>query len=85
MESVTKRILKEGSADTQDYVTWDKIEQMIGAQQMLQMIWNYLDVDQIRDLLHYLAHELSADGMEIEDSVDDSELDYEEDSDYPTF
>lgn len=78
IESVSKRILTEGSYETGDAVTWDRIKDMIGAEPMLQLLWNYLDVDQIRDFLDYAKREVDADlGYDDEEDVQEP-IDYDE-------
>ena len=60
-ESTVRRILKEGSVETSDSASWNDIQEMVGAEQMLQMLWNYLDTDQIQDFLSYAKSELDMD------------------------
>lgn len=64
MASVLKRVLKEGTTETSDLSTWEDYKEMIGADAMLDLIYNYLNSDQIRDLLDYIGSQLDADGYE---------------------
>lgn len=64
MESVTKRVLKEGSSETEDLHTWEDIKETIGADTMLDMIWNFLDVDQLKDLMSSMIRQCEMDGIE---------------------
>ena len=75
MESVMKRVLTEGSSETSDLSTWEDFKEMLGADRMLDMIWNYLSADQLRDIMASIRQELDMDG-----SYED--FDYEDDDDY---
>ena len=78
MESVMKRVLTEGSSETSDFNTWEDFKEMLGADKMLDMIWNYLSADQLRDIMDSIRQELAADGY-YEDFDDD---DYDDDDSY---
>ena len=82
-QSVIKRILKEGSYETSDSSCWEDIKEHIGAEGMLDMLWNYLDASQIQDFLSYAEKELGADGIDLyhneNDDFDDNTLGDDED------
>lgn len=52
-ESV-KRVLKEGTTEMSDIEKWDELKEMMGSDQMLDAIFQYLDSDQISDILEEL-------------------------------
>ena len=70
MESVLKRVLKEGSTETQHLRTWEDLKEMIGAEAMLDMIWNILSTDQLAHIITSIQHELSADGFDFQNDDD---------------
>ena len=52
-ESVNK-IIKEGTTDSYIQAMWDKVQKMMGAESMLEALYNYLDSDAIEDFVQYL-------------------------------
>lgn len=70
-QSAIRRILREGSYETSDAFCWDEIKEYVGAEGMLEMLWNYMDSDQVQDFLDYAEGELSADGISLPRSEDD--------------
>jgi hypothetical protein len=71
-ESITN-ILKEGSTNPSDYDRWDNIKETIGADQMLDAIFNAMDVSEIEEMLEFLERE-----YEINSGYDD----YDEEENY---
>ena len=74
-ESV-RRALTEGSTDQKDYNDWLNIQEMIGSDQMIEFIWNYLDCDMLHKLVQWFKEDL-----DIEDEEEDEEEEVEDDSD----
>ena len=63
MESVVKRVLTEGSSNTEDLITWEDIKEIAGPDYMLQMIWNYLNADQLREIMGLMKEDLEGEGI----------------------
>lgn len=55
-ESITN-ILKEGSANSSDWERWDHIKETIGADKMLDAIFNAMDQNEIEEMLDFLEQE----------------------------
>lgn len=55
-ESITN-ILKEGSANSSDWERWDNIKEMLGADEMLDAIFNAMDQNEIEEMLEFLERE----------------------------
>ncbi len=78
-ESITN-ILKEGSANSSDWQRWDNIKEMLGADEMLDAIFNAMDQNEIEEMLEFLEREYEINsGYNDYDEEDDYEEDYEED------
>ena len=69
MEGAIKRILKEGSYDTQDMTTWEDLKEKVGAEAMLEFVWKYCSVDELRDLIQAMVREFGLD--DLDDDYDD--------------
>lgn len=78
MNTVLRRVLKEGSIETSDGQSWNDLRDMIGADKMLEAVWNYLDSDQIQDLIQYIRKEYDMDYYDEEEETDDWYQDDEE-------
>lgn len=50
-------ILKEGSANSSDWERWDNIKEAMGADQMLDAIFNAMDQNEIEEMLEFLERE----------------------------
>lgn len=50
-------ILKEGSANSSDWERWDNIKETIGANKMLDSIFNAMDQNEIEEMLEFLEQE----------------------------
>jgi len=46
-----KRILKEGSSESAIYNQWMEVQEQMGAEQMLNELYNWLNSDQIAEFL----------------------------------
>lgn len=55
-ESITN-ILKEGSSNPSDYDRWNNIKELIGADKMLDDVFNAMSVDEIEEMLGFLERE----------------------------
>ena len=49
-ESV-REVLNEGSYNNEGLEQWEHVKETIGAENMLNCIWNYLDDTQIKDII----------------------------------
>ena len=68
-------ILKEGSAKSSDWERWDNIKETLGADEMLDAIFNAMDQYEIEEMLEFLERE-----YEINSGYNDyDEEEYEED------
>ena len=73
-ESITN-VLKEGSANSSDWQRWDNIKETLGADEMLDAIFNAMDQYEIEEMLEFLERE-----YEINSGYNDyDEEEYEED------
>lgn len=54
VREAVSRVLREGSADRMDAERWDNVKQMIGAETMLDELYNYLDVDNITGFIEHI-------------------------------
>lgn len=52
-ESVNK-IIKEGTTDRDVQSMWDEAQEMMGAESMLEALYDYLDCDTIEDFVQVL-------------------------------
>ena len=52
-ESVNK-IIKEGTTDRDVQSMWDEAQEMMGAESMLEALYDYLDCDTIEDFIQVL-------------------------------
>jgi hypothetical protein len=55
-ESV-KRVLKEGTSDSHIYDTWEELKMTIGAETMLDCIYNWSSSDEISQWLEWFEEE----------------------------
>lgn len=75
-ESV-KRVLKEGmTTDNPYYDRWNEAKDFLGAEQMLECIWNYLDASQLEQIIDWLNQDYELwDDEEEEDEEEEIEDD----------
>ena len=55
-ESITN-ILKEGSTNSSDWERWNTIKETLGANEMLDAIFNAMSQDEIEEMLEFLERE----------------------------
>lgn len=78
-ESV-KRILKEGmTADNPSYEKWETILQHLGAEQMLNDIFEYLDSSMLEQIIEWFDQDYDFFGDEEESEEDVDDYDAEDD------
>ena len=58
MESVVKRILREGVEELKDMPTWDGVKEQVGAERMLESIWNCLNHNELSFILEEVVKDL---------------------------
>lgn len=77
MEQVKKAIY-EGSASKDVYDKWETIKEMMGADRMLDEVWNFLSGDDIEDFIEHVNRYYDIFPEEDEEEEDE---DYDEDED----
>ena len=71
-----KRVLKEGmTTDNPVYDKWYEAKDLLGAEEMLNAIWNYLDSSQIEQIIEWLDQDYEL-WDEDEEEIDDEENEY---------
>ena len=53
IKNQVKRVLNEGSPSQDVYNKWEDIKEYIGADRMIDDIWNYLDSNQLEKLVDW--------------------------------
>ncbi len=62
IQKSVNKIINEGSSENQDYERWETIKEILGPEQMLDTLYDYLDGDTIRELIGWFEKDLDADG-----------------------
>ena len=73
-ESVN-RVLNEGTTDQAMFNSWDSIKEQMGAEAMLDAIYNYMNADEIAEIIRLLKRDYDVNDVE---DADYEELDSEE-------
>lgn len=73
-----KKVIKEGmTTDNPVYNKWYEAKDLLGAEQMLDAIWNYLDSSQIEQIIEWLDQDYELwDEEDEEEELDDEENEY---------
>lgn len=72
-ESVNK-LLSEGSTSQEDYNKWLDAEEKLGASNVLNAIWNYLDGDKLHQIVEWLNDDYDL----WPDEEEEEDIDFEE-------
>ena len=81
------KILNEGStSDTGVPTAWDNLKEMIGADAMIDAIWNYADSDTLQKYVDWMIDDFELDHGEVygeeEDFDDESDEEYLDDTSF---
>lgn len=58
MSNVAKRVLKEGIADDEQMITWDKLKEYLGADEMLDKIFEVLTPEEVQELIQRMKENI---------------------------
>ena len=68
-------MIKEGHSDGMWYERWERLKEMLGADGMLDWLWNCLNADEIESNIRWIAREEDLEGeLGLIDDEEDEEM-----------
>ena len=72
-----RKLIKEGTTDNAYLGYWEDVKELIGADRMVDFLWNYLNADQIRNFIEWIDRIVYGDSgykiIPVADVADDEE------------